>query len=85
MTDYFIGAGVFDASQYDFFGSHVVEEVELGGLEDEDEEELPVAGIEEDFAFDKDEVFSITISVASMSSAQTGEFLHLGFICSCVL
>ncbi|KAG7597265.1 hypothetical protein ISN44_As06g016540 [Arabidopsis suecica] len=48
--------GVFDASQYAFFGNDVVEEVELGGLEDEEEEELPVSGIEEDFAFDKEEV-----------------------------
>ncbi|KAG7591909.1 hypothetical protein ISN45_Aa01g008880 [Arabidopsis thaliana x Arabidopsis arenosa] len=48
--------GVFDASQYAFFGNDVVEEVELGGLEDDEEEELPVAGIEEDFAFHKEEV-----------------------------
>lgn len=46
---------MFDASQYAFFGNDVVEEVELGGLEDE-EDELPV--IEEDFVFDKEEVFS---------------------------
>ncbi|CAH8381207.1 unnamed protein product [Eruca vesicaria subsp. sativa] len=48
------GSSVFDASQYAFFGNHVVEEVELGGLEDEEEEDLPVAGIGEDFAFDKE-------------------------------
>ncbi|ESQ35151.1 hypothetical protein EUTSA_v10006845mg [Eutrema salsugineum] len=48
------GNSVFDASQYAFFGNDVVEEVELGGLEDEDDE-LPVAAIEEDFAFDKEE------------------------------
>ncbi|KAL8126607.1 hypothetical protein AgCh_013747 [Apium graveolens] len=30
---------VFDASQYAFFGNDVVEEVELGGLEDDDENE----------------------------------------------
>ncbi|XP_019094412.1 PREDICTED: uncharacterized protein LOC104759251 [Camelina sativa] len=46
--------GVFDASQYAFFGNHVVEEVELGGLEDE-EEDLPLPGLEDDFAFDKEE------------------------------
>ncbi|KAL8096533.1 protein PAT1 homolog isoform X2 [Apium graveolens] len=31
---------VFDASQYAFFGKDVVEEVELGGLEDEEEDEI---------------------------------------------
>ncbi|KAG2324468.1 hypothetical protein Bca4012_038980 [Brassica carinata] len=31
------GGSVFDASQYAFFGNDVVEEVELGGLEEEDE------------------------------------------------
>lgn len=44
---------VFDASQYAFFGKDVVEEVELGGLEDED---LPVAGFdEEEFLLDREE------------------------------
>ena len=58
VIDYFLGAGgnfVFDASQYAFFGNHVAEEVELGGLDDE-EEEFPLAGIGQDFAFDKEEV-----------------------------
>lgn len=59
---FFLGAGLFDASQYAFFGNDVVEEVELGGLEDEDEE-LPVAAIEEDFAFDKEEVIPKTLSL----------------------
>ncbi|KAL1823030.1 hypothetical protein DCAR_0310881 [Daucus carota subsp. sativus] len=36
---------VFDASQYAFFGKDVVEEVELGGLEDDDENEF-VPGLE---------------------------------------
>lgn len=31
---------MFDASQYAFFGNDVVEEVELGGLEDEEEDEI---------------------------------------------
>ena len=52
------GSSVFDASHYAFFGNHVVEEVELGGLEDE-EEDFPLAGIGEDFAFDKEEVIII--------------------------
>ena len=49
------GNSVFDASQYAFFGSHVVEEVELGGLDDEEEDGFPLPGIGEDFAFDKEE------------------------------
>ncbi|KAL8159736.1 hypothetical protein V2J09_001273 [Rumex salicifolius] len=36
---------LFDASQYAFFGGDIVEEVELGGLEDE--EELPAAGFDD--------------------------------------
>ncbi|KAE9590538.1 hypothetical protein Lal_00023000 [Lupinus albus] len=39
---------VFDASQYDFFGKDFVEEIELGGLEDEDGELAPAE-------FDEDE------------------------------
>ena len=30
------GPTKFDASQYDFFGNNAVEEVELGGLDDDD-------------------------------------------------
>lgn len=49
------GGTVFDASQYAFFGNDVLEEVELGGLEDE-EEDLPPAGLEEEeFLYDKEE------------------------------
>ncbi|CBI21787.3 unnamed protein product, partial [Vitis vinifera] len=49
----FSAYAVFDASQYAFFGKDVVEEVELGGLEDED---LPVAGFdEEEFLLDREE------------------------------
>ncbi|KAM7250057.1 hypothetical protein ACFE04_021940 [Oxalis oulophora] len=48
---------VFDASQYAFFGEDVGEEVELGGLDDEeddDDHDLPVAEAdEEEFLFDK--------------------------------
>lgn len=50
------GGTLFDASQYAFFGKDVVEEVELGGLEEE-EDTLPVAGIEEEeFLYDREEV-----------------------------
>ncbi|KAB1216006.1 hypothetical protein CJ030_MR4G024559 [Morella rubra] len=46
---------VFDASQYAFFGKDVVEEVELGGLEDE-ELSLPAVGTdEEEFLYNREE------------------------------
>lgn len=46
---------VFDASQYAFFGNDVLEEIELGGLDDE-EEGLPAADLEEEeFLYDKEE------------------------------
>lgn len=56
--EFFCGVedAVFDASQYAFFGKDLVEDVELGGLED-DEEELPAAEFEEEeFLFDRQEV-----------------------------
>lgn len=64
---------MFDASQYAFFGNDVVEEVELGGLEEEDEI-LSFTGIAEDFSFDKEEVILTLfllaiISVANQSSS----------------
>lgn len=47
---------LFDASQYAFFGKDVVEEVELGGLEEE-EVGLPTVGIdEEEFLYNREEV-----------------------------
>ncbi|TYI41705.1 hypothetical protein ES332_A01G044300v1 [Gossypium tomentosum] len=50
------GDAVFDASQYAFFGKDVLEEVELGGLDDE-EEDVPAVGLEdeEEFLSDRDE------------------------------
>ncbi|XP_048330309.1 protein PAT1 homolog isoform X1 [Ziziphus jujuba] len=46
---------VFDASQYAFFGKNVLEEVELGGLED-GQEDFPAAGFdEEEFIFDREQ------------------------------
>ncbi|XP_068320990.1 protein PAT1 homolog [Pyrus communis] len=44
---------VFDASQYAFFGKDSVEEVELGGL---DEEEAPVGFDDEEFLYNRQEV-----------------------------
>ncbi|KAK9070631.1 hypothetical protein SSX86_011033 [Deinandra increscens subsp. villosa] len=41
------GGAVFDASQYAFFGNEVLEEVELGGLEN-DEDDLPAAKFEDE-------------------------------------
>ncbi|XP_078432837.1 topoisomerase II-associated protein isoform X2 [Wolffia australiana] len=40
------GSSRFDASQYDFFGKDIVEEVELGGLDDEEEEDVVFLGTE---------------------------------------
>ncbi|KAL8469488.1 hypothetical protein ACS0TY_032363 [Phlomoides rotata] len=50
------GGTVFDASQYAFFGNDVGEEVELGGLEDEEDDVAPVGFEEEDFQLDGDQV-----------------------------
>lgn len=48
---------LFDASQYAFFGQDLVEEMELGGLED-GEEDFPVFGPADDeyHLFDREEV-----------------------------
>lgn len=54
------GAAVFDASQYAFFGNDVVEEVELGGLEDEEDDVAPV-GFEEEFAFEGEQVAFLSV------------------------
>ncbi|TYK01889.1 protein PAT1-like protein 1 [Cucumis melo var. makuwa] len=45
---------LFDASQYAFFGKDVMEEVELGGLEDEEDDTLAAGIEEEEFLFDKE-------------------------------
>lgn len=50
------GDALFDASQYAFFGNDVVEEVELGGLEDEEDDPGPTGFEEEGFQFERDEV-----------------------------
>ncbi|KAL9671658.1 hypothetical protein QQ045_009228 [Rhodiola kirilowii] len=43
------GSAVFDASQYAFFGNDVhVDEVELGGLEEDDEDNTPSLGFNDD-------------------------------------
>ncbi|KAL3614868.1 hypothetical protein CASFOL_040529 [Castilleja foliolosa] len=48
------GDTLFDASQYEFFGGDAVKEVELGGLEDEEDDVAPV-GFEDKFQLDKEE------------------------------
>ncbi|KAJ7982000.1 Protein PAT1 like 1 [Quillaja saponaria] len=55
LGDISSGDAVFDASQYAFFGKDVEEEVELGGLEDE-ENDLPIVEFdEEEIFFSRDE------------------------------
>ncbi|KAG8365223.1 hypothetical protein BUALT_Bualt18G0082000 [Buddleja alternifolia] len=49
------GDTLFDASQYAFFGNDVVEEVELGGLEDEEDDLAPVGLEEEEFQLEREE------------------------------
>lgn len=46
---------VFDASQYAFFGNDAVKEVELGGLEDEEDEFPPVGLDDEEYLLDREE------------------------------
>lgn len=58
---------VFDASQYAFFGQDVVEEVELGGLEDEEDSAVPSFD-EEEFLFDKEEVSVLSFLFARFKS-----------------
>ncbi|XP_076957408.1 protein PAT1 homolog [Bidens hawaiensis] len=62
-------AAVFDASQYAFFGNQVLEEVELGGLEN-DEDDIPSAKFEDgDYPLDQEEVvFSGIDDLSSMFS-----------------
>ncbi|XP_074275617.1 protein PAT1 homolog 2-like [Silene latifolia] len=63
----------FDASQYAFFGKHVAEEVELGGLEDE-EDNLSSAGLPSDeyHLFDKDGGQDVgVVSLSDMDDLET--------------
>ncbi|KAL8255132.1 hypothetical protein R6Q59_033353 [Mikania micrantha] len=59
------GGAVFDASQYAFFGNEVLEEVELGGLEN-DEDDLSAAKFEdEEYLLDQEEDVFPEIEVLS--------------------
>ena len=52
----YTGDAVFDAAQYSFFGNDSVEEVELGGLEDEEDEFPPVGFDDEQNQLERKEV-----------------------------
>ncbi|KAJ4980601.1 hypothetical protein NE237_031438 [Protea cynaroides] len=57
---------LFDASQYAFFGKDTVEEVELGGLEDEDGD-IPFVGIEdEEYRLSDREEAEVLISLSDI-------------------
>lgn len=45
------GDARFDASQYEFFGKSAINEIELGGLEDDADESGSVGDHERDFVF----------------------------------
>lgn len=65
---------VFDASQYVFFGKNAAEEVELGGLEDEDEYKamLAVEFSEDDLFINKEEVlFSLIMFLFNLKFVAT--------------
>lgn len=66
----------FDASQYEFFGRNVGEEVELGGLED-DRDDISVVPLHTDeyHLFNKDE--GQDVSLASLSEADDLETTYL--------
>ncbi|KAL3851054.1 hypothetical protein ACJIZ3_012936 [Penstemon smallii] len=49
------GGAVFDASQYEFFGNDTVDEVELGGLDDEEDDLAPAGFEEQEFQFEREE------------------------------
>lgn len=78
------GSAMFDASQYEFFGQNVGEEVELGGLEDEGDNNAPVFGSvtdDEYHLFDKGEglglgslsdVDDLTATFAKLNRVVTG-------------
>ncbi|XP_021907164.1 uncharacterized protein LOC110821589 isoform X1 [Carica papaya] len=61
FTESSSGNTLFDASQYEFFGQNVVGEVELGGLEDDEEDALVFASANDDEyrLFDRGEAVSL--------------------------
>ncbi|XP_054815307.1 protein PAT1 homolog [Prosopis cineraria] len=65
------GDEVFDASQYAFFGKDVVEEVELGGLEDEEYDLHPVEFDEEEEIFFRKEEAEDMRSISDFDDLST--------------
>lgn len=63
--DHIAGNTLFDASQYEFFGQNVVGEVELGGLEDDEEDALVFASANDDEyrLFDRGEVKFVSLEI----------------------
>ncbi|XP_058208811.1 protein PAT1 homolog isoform X1 [Rhododendron vialii] len=55
LNQFGASSAVFDASQYAFFGNNVGEEVELGGLEHEEDYFPPVEHDDEEFLFNQEE------------------------------
>ncbi|KAL2331113.1 hypothetical protein Fmac_018694 [Flemingia macrophylla] len=70
------GGAVFDASQYAFFGKDVVQEVELGGLE-EDDIMPPVDSNEEEFFFSREREEAEDVRSLSDIDDLTTTFLKL--------
>nr|KYP49117.1 hypothetical protein KK1_029149 [Cajanus cajan] len=70
------GGAVFDASQYAFFGKDVVQEVELGGLE-EDDIVPPVESNEEEFFFNREREEAEDVRSLSDIDDLTTTFLKL--------
>lgn len=73
------GGTVFDASQYAFFGNDAVEEVELGGLEDEEDDVAPVVFEEEELQLDGEQVAFEIVGFLSLP------LFLVGFIGACLL
>lgn len=67
---YFADNALFDASQYEFFGQNLAEDVELGGLED-GEEDFPTfgAGDDEYHLFERAEVWLQYSSTSPMGKS----------------
>ncbi|MFS7985068.1 hypothetical protein Hanom_Chr11g00994081 [Helianthus anomalus] len=64
----YAGGAVFDASQYAFFGNEVLEEIELGGLEDD--QDLSEAKFEDDeHLLEQEEVYIFVYICSFLLSA----------------
>lgn len=53
----FADNALFDASQYEFFGQHAMEEVELGGLENDEDDIQLFGSVDDEYQlFEREEV-----------------------------